>query len=74
MATTYVNMGRSSAKPNAIIVHAYEGGYSLPMGIFLGFIKGITVKLYPADYSTKCKYKGNDLDITIYDLKPRRIL
>ena len=72
MSTTYVNMGRSDVKTDAIIVYAFEPGRTLMTGIFYGFIKGAKVKLYPADYVTKCNYKGAALDITIYDLKARR--
>lgn len=72
MSTTYVNMGQSKEKTDAIIVYAFEPGQVLMSGIFYGFIKGANVKLFPADYVTKCNYKGKTLDITIHDLKERR--
>lgn len=71
MATKYVNMGRNATKQGALTVYAYEDTSPLPQGVFFGYIRGVSVKLYPADYVTKTRYKGDALDITIYDLKAR---
>lgn len=63
-----------NAANGSILVHAYEPGRAIPTGIFFGYISrrnADKVKLYPADYWTKCSFKGDKLDITIYDLKAR---
>ena len=67
MERTYVNMGRSGDKADAYIIHMYEPGRTLPVGIYFGYIKGNRVKLYPADYITKCRYPYHE--ISIFDLK-----
>lgn len=71
MSVKYVNMGRCATRPGAVIVHAYKDGAELPNGRFYGYIKHSSVKLYPMDLITRSNYKGDDLDITIYDLKAR---
>ena len=70
MATKYVDMGRSDVKPRAIIVHAYEEGRDLPVGVFFGYERGNRISLYPVDAATRSFYKGVK-DISIYDLKGR---
>ena len=70
MATKFVDMGRSDIKKNAIVVHAYEDGRTLPVGVFFGYVRGNRVSLYPADAATRSFYKGVK-DISIYDLKGR---
>ena len=69
--TKYVNMGRAEKNPYAVIVHAYEDMSPLPWGVFYGFVKENRVALYPADYVTRQRYKGQTMDISIYDLKAR---
>lgn len=70
MPTRYVNMGRSTVKPKAIVVHAYEDGRTLPAGVFFGYVRGNRVSLYPTDAATRSFYRGVK-DISIYDLKAR---
>ena len=72
MAVTYVNMGQCEAKPRAVVVYAYKDDHPLPNGRFYGYIKNYAVKLYPMDLITRSNYKGDALDITIFDLKARR--
>ncbi len=71
MATKYVNMGRAKKNPYAVIVHAYEDVSPLPWGVFYGFVRENRVALYPADKTTRQRYKGSEMDISIYDLKAR---
>ena len=70
MATRYINMGRSDVKPKAVVVHAYEDGRQLPVGVFFGYVNGNRVSLYPTDAATRSFYKGIS-SISIYDLKAK---
>lgn len=70
MATKYVDMGRSRERAGAIVIHAFEDGRELPVGVFFGYVKGNRVSLYPTDAATRSYYRGIS-SISIYDLKAR---
>lgn len=70
MRYTYKVCGRDEKRRGCpLIVHAYASGRALPVGVFFGYERSNTVRLYPADRLTAHEFRNEKLDISYYDLR-----